>query len=135
MEDNRFVKWLKPIIAAVVILVISAFSLELFGAEDKEELLKDLSDCFFITGIVLSGVGAISWAGTEGAFDMLAYGCKTFFGLFSASYAKKLPKSFYDYKQEKMEINRPWLKRTLIVGLIVLAVGILILIPYGMVKV
>ena len=134
MEDNRFIKWLKPIIAAVVILVLYAFSFGLFSAGDREELFKDLSDCFVITGIILSGVGAISWAGTEGAFDMLAYGCKTFFGLFSASYSKKLPKSFYDYKQERMEMNRPWLKQTLAVGLVTLAVGLLLLIPYSMVK-
>ena len=134
MEDKRFMKWLLPIIAAALIIVISAFSLELFGAEDKKELLKDLSDCFFIAGIVLSGVGAISWAGTEGAFDMIAYGCKTFFGLFSTSYAKKLPKSFYDYKQQKIEANTPWLKETLVIGLIVLAVGALLTIPYSMVK-
>ena len=70
MEDNRFIKWLKPIIAAVLILVISAFSRGLFSAADGEELFKDLSDCFFITGIILSGVGAISWSGTEGTFDM-----------------------------------------------------------------
>lgn len=134
MEDNRFIKWLKPIIAAVVMLVLCALSLELFSAGDSEELFKDLSDCFVITGIVLSGVGAISWAGTEGSFDMLAYGCKTFFGLFSASYSKKLPKSFYDYKQERIERKRPWLKRTLVVGLAVFAVGLLLLIPYSMVK-
>ena len=134
MEDNKFIKWLKPIIAAVVILVIYALSFELFNAGDMEELFKDLSDCFVITGIILSGVGAISWAGTEGAFDMLAYGCKTVFGLFSSSYSKKLPKSFYDYKQEQIEKNRPWLKQTLVVGLAALAVGLLLLIPYSMVK-
>jgi hypothetical protein len=134
MEDNRFIKWLKPIIAAVLILVISAFSRGLFSAADGEELFKDLSDCFFITGIILSGVGAISWAGTEGTFDMISYGCKTFFGLFSASYAKKLPKSFYDYKQERVTMNKPWLMQTLVVGLTVLAIGLLLLIPYNMVK-
>ena len=134
MKDNRFIKWIKPIIAAVVLLVLSAFSLELFSAEGGKEILKDLSDCFFIAGILLSGVGAISWAGTEGAFDMLAFGCKSFFGLFSASYSKKLPKSYYDYKQERMELKRPWLKHTLWVGLIVLAVGLLLLIPYSVVK-
>ncbi|MBR3876317.1 MAG: DUF3899 domain-containing protein [Clostridia bacterium] len=134
MEDNRFIKWLKPIIAAVVVLVLYALSFELFSAENMEELFKDLSDCFVVTGILLSGVGAISWAGTEGAFDMLAYGCKTFLGLFSTSYSKKLPKSFYDYKQERMEKNRPWLKQTLVVGLIVLAVGLMLLIPYSVVK-
>ncbi|MBO7196842.1 MAG: DUF3899 domain-containing protein [Clostridia bacterium] len=135
MEDNRFIKWLKPIIAAVVILVLSTLSLKLFSAGDREELFKDLSDCFVITGIVLSGVGAISWAGTEGAFDMIAYGCKTFLGLFSASYSKKLPKSFYDYKQERIKIDKPWLKQTFVVGLVALAVGLLLLIPYSMVKV
>ena len=134
MEDNRFIKWLKPIIAAVVVLVLYALSFELFSAENMEELFKDLSDCFVVTGILLSGVGAISWAGTEGAFDMLAYGCKTFLGLFSKSYSKKLPKSFYDYKQERMKKNRPWLKQTLVVGLIVLVVGLMLLIPYSMVK-
>ena len=134
MEDNRFIKWLKPIIAAVVVLALYALSFELFSAENMEELFKDLSDCFVVTGILLSGVGAISWAGTEGAFDMLAYGCKTFLGLFSTSYSKKLPKSFYDYKQERMEKNRPWLKQTLVVGLIVLVVGLMLLIPYSMVK-
>ena len=135
MEENKFIKWLKPIIAAVVIIVIGAFSRGLFQAENSEEIFKDLSDCFFISGIVLSGVGAISWAGSEGSFDMISYGCKTFFGLFSASYAKKLPKSFYDYKQEQIEKNKPWLMQTLIVGLAVLAVGLLFLIPYSIVKV
>lgn len=134
MEDNRFIKWIKPIIAAVVLFVLYALSFELFSAGDIEELFKDLSDCFVITGIILSGVGAISWAGTEGAFDMLAYGCKTFFGLFSTSYSKKLPKSFYDYKQERVEKNRPWLIQTLVVGLVALAVGLMLLIPYSIVK-
>ena len=134
MEGNRFIKWLKPIIFAIVILVICAFALDIFGAEDKVEFFKDLSDCFVISGIILSGVGGISWAGNEGAFDMLSFGCKSFFSLFSKSYSKKIPRSFYDYKQEQIEKNRPWLKEALVIGLAVLAVGLLLLIPYSIVK-
>lgn len=100
-------------------------------AQDSREACRFLSDCFIIPGVLLAGVGAISWAGREGLFDMLAYGGKTFLGLFSRSVASGLPKSYYEYRQQKNSQGRRWLWRVLLVGGIFLAVGLLVFLFYA----
>jgi hypothetical protein len=98
----------------------------LFGENKSETVLYGLCNCFTIPGILLSGVGGISWAGKFGTFDMLSYGSRSFFGNFIKPLAEDLPRTFYDYKKQKDEKGRKWSAEVLFVGLAFLAVGVIL---------
>ena len=104
MKDKRILRYVGPFIAAVAIFVACMFSNGgLFGENKAETVLYGLCNCFTIPGILLSGVGGISWAGKFGTFDMLSHGSRSFLGNFIKPLAEDLPRTFYDYKKQKDE--------------------------------
>lgn len=124
MKDKKIIKYIGPGIAAIVLFVACMFSNGgLFGENKAETVLYGLCNCFTLPGIILSGVGAISWIGKFGTFDMISYGSRSFFGIFIKPLANDLPKTFYDYKVKKDEKGRKWNVEVLITGLSFLAVG------------
>ncbi len=120
-----------PVVVGTAIFFLCALRFSLFSLAESREVLRRLSDSFLVPGVLLAGVGFISWAGTEGAFDMLAYGMKTFFSLFSKKRMESLPRTYYDYKEQKAAERRPWLKTALFVGLAFFAFGILFAVLYA----
>ena len=57
-----------------------------------------LSDGFFVSGMMLTGLGALIWISTTGFFDMLSYGVHSLTVLFSTLKKPQDHASFYDYK-------------------------------------
>lgn len=106
------------------------FLLGLPGQTERKEVWRVLSDSFVIPGVLMGGVGAMSWANREGAFDMLSYGIKLFFGVTFRSYGRKLPKDYGSYCEQQREKRQTWLKEAFVVGDVILLVGILLMIPY-----
>ena len=129
MKENKIKGYIGPAIVAVVLFVACMFcNGGLFGENKAENILYGICNCFTVPGIILSGIGAISWAGKFGTFDMLAYGSRSFFGIFIKPLANDLPRTFYDYKVQKDEKGRKWNFEILITGLAFLAVGIILMI-------
>ncbi len=130
MEQQKQSPYLKPMIWAIVFFAVGIVMTKIYRFESIKELFKDLSDCFLLPGVLLAGGAAISWAGTFGTFDMLAYGSRSFFGIFIRPLAQDLPNHFYDYRKQRDEKGRHWSKETLFVGLAFIGVSVLTLIVY-----
>lgn len=102
MEKQRRT-WLKYLIApaagAVLALCILAmrglFSGAVLSVADRYRML---SDAFFITGVLVTGLGCLIFVAQEGAFDILVYSTKFFFGLFRPKKERKKSESYADYK-------------------------------------
>lgn len=125
-----WLKWVVSLTVAVAFFVLCALSRDWAGAESGAALCGLLSDCFAVPGVVLGGVGGISWIATFGQFDMLAFGTRKFFGHFIRPLEKGLPGNFYEYREAKNQKGRTWLKETFFVGLAFLVVGGIMLALY-----
>ena len=124
---NKIKKYIGPLIVAVAIFVSCMFANGgVFGENKAETLLYGICNCFTIPGIILTGIGAISWAGKFGTFDMLSYGTRSFFGIFIRPLSDDLPTNFYEYRKQKDEKGRKWSVELLIVGASFLAVGLIL---------
>lgn len=130
--NDKLKAWMMPIAAGVIIWVLMAISKGLFVSDTAKDCIRHVSDCFAVPGILLSCIAAMSWAGSQGAFDMLGYGTKSFLGLFSKSIRAELPKSYYDYKKQADNKGRKWLVKLLIVGVGFIMISIVFDIVYFM---
>lgn len=81
----------------VVLLVRDVFSMT-----EASAVFHTLTDAFFISGVLITGAGALVFTSNHGAFDMLAYGMSAFMDLFRKSEKKKYD-SFYDYKESRAD--------------------------------
>lgn len=128
---NRWKRWWIPAASVLAAFLLIVWRFGLFSVSGGREALRILSDGFFISGALAAGVGAVSWASGKGTFDMLGYGMRAFFSLFTRDGIKKLPKSYYDYKEEKSAQSRTWLWETLVVGMVFVLVGAALLIAFS----
>ena len=128
MKNLKIKSFISPLILAVALFVGCMFLRGgFFGDVDGRAatVVDGLANCFTIPGILLAGVGAISWASTFGTFDMMGYGTKTFLGMFIRSIGDELPKTFYDYRKAKNDKGRKWLRETFLVGVAFLLLGLI----------
>lgn len=130
MASKKYLPWLFSVIAALVLFFICAFSDGLFRADSSKDVLRILSDCFTVSGGVLLGVSLLSWISTFGQFDILSYGSRSFLGHFIPSLSRDLPSKFYEYKKEKDDKGRSWLKRTCVVGLVSILFSVIFLVLF-----
>lgn len=86
-------------IVNLAVLALFAYSRGIFNILDGEHVYHILSDDFFAVGVVNFSIGAILWAGNEGAFDMLFYGMRSFWGFFFKDLNKYV--DYHDYKESK----------------------------------
>lgn len=116
------------IIFALVLFFVAAFSQGLFQQESLQELFGCLSDCFLLPGVMLGGMGILTWISKEGGFDMLAYGFSFFFNrLF---HPREKQEAYYEYKMRKYEGPQRWLKQWLLVGLVCFGFSVIFLLLY-----
>ena len=128
MKKKEIQQYAVAIIIAVAIFVAGAFSQGLFEQSSLQEIFGCLSDCFLFPGVLLGGLGALTWIAGEGAFDMMTYGTQFFFK--RLLHPKEKQESFYEYKMRKYEGSRQWLKHWFIVGLVCFALSVVFLLLY-----
>ncbi len=116
--------------AGIAVFFLAAYLMGVFSANHTRQLFGALSDACYIPGILLSGIAAISWAGSLGTFDMIGYSMKTLFFFLPNNDLKK-NRTFYDYRHNKDEKGRKWFCEMLIVGLIFILLGCICLIVYS----
>lgn len=129
MKDLKIKNFIGPVIAAVVIFAICTFASGGFFGDEQyraKSVVDGLANCFTIPGVLLAGVGGISWAAKFGTFDMLGYGSRSFFGIFIRPLADDLPRTFYDYRKAKEEKGRTWFRELFITGVLFLAIGLIL---------
>ena len=98
---------------------VLAIPLGLFKGEIP--LVHVLCNAFFVCGVLEGGVGLLTWAASEGTFDIFSYAGKVI--LYKFKPKEKLP-SYYDYIQERKENRKGWLKELAVCG------GVCILIAF-----
>lgn len=94
-------KWIGVAVTLAVALAI-ALAVSVWRGFAWENALalncRYLSDGFFVSGMLLAGLGALIWISTTGFFDMLSYGVHSLTVLFSTLKKPKDHETFYDYK-------------------------------------
>ncbi len=115
---------------ALVLALIYAVVKQIFVFETAKELFRGLSDSFLLPAVLLAGVGGLGWIGSQGFFDIISYGTRSFLGVFIKPISADLPKNFYDYREQKNEKGRKWSWEAVAVGLLSLAVSVVFLILY-----
>jgi len=132
MDQNKKNAYITPAVIAAILVVLRAILSKVYVFTTVKDLFGNLSDCFLLPGVLLTGVALLGWIGTFGFFDILSYGSRSFFGIFIRPLAEDLPRTFYDYRVQKEEKGRKWSRETLIVGLIALGISVLLLIAYAL---
>ena len=97
-----FITALVGLVGALLILVFK----DTFAKTAAQKILADLSDAFFVPGVLLLGVGTLLFASNGGAFDMLAFGIMKLFDLFKRDLTKVKYRTFYDYRQAQKDKKR-----------------------------
>lgn len=136
MEKQEFYKKYVPyirwgVIALVAIVLMFVYE-KPFSRESAKEIVGTLSDCFAIPGIVMVGVGALTYLAKLGAYDGLNYAFSNFslHSLIPGMHKDK-HESFYEYKKAKDAKGRKWLSQLFFVGLVPLTISVVILIVYA----
>lgn len=93
--------------------------------KQAQRVMSCLSDGCFITGVLLAGIGFLTWISSTGFFDMLYYGFQSLKVFVMPFKAPKKPKAFYDYKTERQTRRKKPLNSVLMVGLAYLALAAL----------
>ena len=64
------------IAAGVLLCFTAALSRGIFGAASAKDVFGMLSDSCFLTGVLLGGLGGLSYMASEGFYDIFSYGIK-----------------------------------------------------------
>ncbi len=114
-KQVRVYRYIAALVVGAALFVVCAYAGELLGQESPEQVFGKLSDCFAVSGAVIAGIGALSWANSKGAYDILSYGVDSLIKPFTSRRSEY--ESFYEFKLRKAEDRRPWQKEWLFVGL------------------
>lgn len=126
---KKVIKYLIPVALGVAVVLMILTSKGAFVKTGKG-LISDLCDAFFVSGAILTGVGALIFVTNGGAFDMLAFGVRKLFDLFKKDLTKVKYRTFYDYRQAQKEKNRSFI-HLLLIGVAFLLVSIVFFIIYN----
>ena len=133
-EEKRKKQIVNYAVAVLALLILVVFCLiweNPFSAENAKDAVMKLCNSFTVPGVVIAGVGGLSYLSSLGAYDGISYAFSNFalHNIWTSKQPKKY-KNFYEYKTAKDEKGRAWLPHFLIVGTISLAVSIILLIVY-----
>ena len=125
-------RWLPYVIMAAVLAVATVlvgWARGGFTKTETRELLIAWCDGFFVPGLLGIAFGVLVLASNGGAFDMLAYGLRRFFGLFRKDPIDRKYNTYYDYQQSRKEKKRSFWYM-IIVGGAYLLVGVILFVVY-----
>lgn len=100
------------------------------------EKMKFVSDGLFVSGILFFGLGSLIWVSTTGFFDMLTYGFRSVWYLFTPATKPEGSGGFYEYKlmkQERRE-NSPSVRYVALVGLALVLLAAVFAVLYANLK-
>lgn len=112
----------------LIAVLICAFYEGLWEQESLKDIIGVLSDIFLIPAMFFAGFGALSFAASEGAYDMLSYAVSNFslHHIIPGVRQKEKYESFYEYKKAKEQKGKPWLSHVFFVGLAGLAISLIL---------
>ncbi len=90
-----------------VITGLILWSKGIFTETDAVTVFHILCDAFFVTGVVITGVGLLVLSTNEGTFDILVFGMQSFMDMFRKEPMRKY-ETFYDYRASRQEKKVPF---------------------------
>ena len=126
MKDGKKTLILGAVTGVVMIIVNALFNPPI--SAEFFEIIRWLSDCFAVPGILLTGAGFLIIISEGGFFDIFSYSMKkAAFGRTSSC------EGYGEYKMKRRK-KRPAMSQTLFVGLAFLSVSVILCFAYGMVS-
>lgn len=122
-------KYTISLIISLLIFGSILWTKDIFHQTVKSDIFKILCDASFVTSALFIGYGLLVLASNGGTFDMMVYGLRTFFNLFSRDRSRIVKQSFYDYRVEKQSKNGSFWY-LVIVGVFYLIIAIIMLQMY-----
>ena len=93
-------------------------------------LIGELSDAFFVSGVMLTCFGLLMWSANHGAFDMLSYGIMKLFDLLKKDLTKVKYRTFYDYREAQKGKKRSF-SVSLVVGVCFIVIAFVFVVIYN----
>lgn len=125
---TKIVKWSIVCLA----LIVACFFIEApYKEKGAADVIGKISNCFTVPGVILFGIGGLSYVSHKGGFDGIGYAFSNFglHNLWVTRHPKRY-KNLYEYKEAKEQKGRKWLPESLFIGLASLALGVVFLIIY-----
>lgn len=124
--SNSLKKFLLDTGIGLIIAFGLCCTMGLFTAESTVDILRILSDGFFLVGALLLAIGGLTFTSNEGAFDGLFYTFKTQINRMRRDYESRR-QSFAQYREEREKKNKSP-KESLLAGLVVISVGLIFMV-------
>jgi hypothetical protein len=101
-------KYIAAFIAGFAVSAVTASAQGIFKRVEAALIMKDLSNAFLVSAVLLGGIGLLTVCGSGGAFDILAYSSKRFFSLFRFNTDNGIKRQdYYEYRRAKSEKRSP----------------------------
>ncbi|MDD7121699.1 MAG: DUF3899 domain-containing protein [Clostridiales bacterium] len=120
------------LISTACALLLAALFAQIRGFSFSQPLAANLAalcDGFFVSGMLVVGLGAMIWVSTTGFFDILSYGFKNLSVLVPFHHRRKY-KHFYEYKAEQAAKRSKPQFFLLVIGLIMVLIAAIFLYFY-----
>lgn len=121
---KKSVKHLIYCTVTLTLVFVTAVLQGLFNPPSGMRVSVIICNAFFIIGVLMAGIGILSWAGSKGTYDIFSYAGKVILVKFKP---KEKMQSYYDYTQEKSKNRKAWLKELTIWGAICIAISALLI--------
>ena len=108
----------------LVLVFVTAVLQGLFNPPSGMRVSVIICNAFFIIGVLMAGIGILSWAGSKGTYDIFSYAGKVILVKFKP---KEKMQTYYDYTQEKSKNRKAWLKELTVWGAICIAISALLI--------
>ena len=109
-------------------VVLSVLLMDPFSAETTADMLRILSDAFFLAAVLLLASGGLTFTKNGGVWDGLGFTFKQGFARMKGNYEEKRF-TFADYREERERKNKsPW--SALISGAVYLIIALVFLFAY-----
>ena len=121
---KKSVKHLIYCAVTLTLVFVTAVLQGLFNPPSGMRVSVIICNEFFIIGVLMAGIGILSWAGSKGTYDIFSYAGKVILVKFKP---KEKMQSYYDYTQEKNKNRKAWLKELTVWGAICIAISALLI--------
>ena len=128
MSESR-VKLLVDLGMGLAMAVGAAFLFDLFHAGSIQDVLRILSDCFFLPGVMFLGMGGLTWTKNGGVWDGIGFTFKSIAGRMRRNYDEERV-TFAQYREERAAKNSSPAS-SLITGAVYLTLALAFLFAYN----
>ena len=120
---TKRVKHLIYFAVTMTLVFVAAVLQGLFNPPEGLRVSVILCNAFFIIGVLMSGIGVLSWAGSKGTYDIFGYAGKVV--LYKFKPKEQMP-TYYDYMQEKNKNRKVWLKEVAFWGAVCVVISVIL---------